>query len=194
MSRPITIGSANILGAAESVLRQHGGSPLTLERVATAAKCAKGLVHYHFGSRSKLLAAVNDQLWDARERNWVAALRGSSPEVCVRQSWTLLSNEAAQGITRAWLALLVEPDAHILQAAKRRMDRFETVILDAATALFESVGLVPTIAAPELGRLLAAGIHGLGVQLVAHGRNQTLEAAYSALWLAALSLTQPKNG
>jgi AcrR family transcriptional regulator len=192
MARPITIGPANILTAAESVLRQHGGSSFTLDRVASAAKCAKGLVHYHFGTRSKLLTAVNDQLWDARERNWAAALRDPSPEVCVRQSWTLLSTEAAQGITRAWLSLLVEPDPHTLQAARRRLDRFETVVLGAATALFDSLDLTPTIAPPELGRLLAAGIHGLGVQLVAHGRSQVLETAYSALWLSALSLTQSK--
>ena len=191
--RPTTIGPQNIAKAAEYVLRQHGAASFTLDRVSEAAKCAKGLVHYHFGSRTKLLAAANDLLWDDRERNWTSALGGTSPEACVRQSWVLLSTEAATGVTRAWLSLLVEPEPPTLQAVRRRMDRFDSTVLVAASALLTSLGLAPTIPASEWGRLVTAGIEGLGIQLVAQGRGQSLEAVYSAVWLAALGLTQPRG-
>lgn len=192
MARPVKIGIPNLLDAAETMLKTHGAAAFTLDAVAAQASCAKGLAHYHFGSRSKLIIAVNDRLWDKRERDWSAALRGQVPEECMRQSWSLLASEAASGVTRAWLSLLTEPDRALAQAVRRRMERFETVLLSATTSLLDVLGLEPSIPADEWSRLLSAGVYGLGLELVARGRSPSLEADYSAIWLSALGLTKPK--
>ena len=192
MGRPTKIGDTNILSAAEDVLKTSGAASFTLDSVASAAGCAKGLVHYHFGSRTQLLIAANDRLWDRREDDWAKALRAGAPEDCIRQSWTLLAAEASSGITRAWLSLLTEPDRALGQAVRRRMERFDTAMRGATTALLDNLGLEPTIPPDEWSRLVVASAYGLGLQLVARGKTPALEADYSAIWLSALGLTRPK--
>jgi AcrR family transcriptional regulator len=181
----------NVLDAAERALQVHGCAALTLETVAKDANCTKGLVHYHFGTRTKLLIAASDRLWEKRENNWTAALRGGAPEECIRETWSLLQRETASGVTRAWLSLLVDADRVLGQAVRRRMDRFDTALRIAAGALLDRLGQTPTIPRDEWSRLLTAGIDGVSLQMVARGQNPSLEADYSAVWLGALNLTTP---
>lgn len=192
MARPVKIGDANILNAAADVLKTSGAAAFTLDAVATAAGCAKGLVHYHFGSRTQLLIAANDRLWDRREQDWANALRARAPEDCIRQSWALLVSEATSGVTRGWLSLLTEPDRALGAAVRRRMERFETAVQGAIAGLLDNLGLEPTIPPDEWSRLVTASAYGLALQLVARGKSPALEADYSAIWLSALGLTRPK--
>lgn len=192
MARPTRIGSSGIMAAAVSALKEHGAASLTLETVAATARCAKGLVHYHFATRRGLLTSVNDVLWDRREHAWVAALAGATLDDCVRQSWTVLSAERTDGTTRAWLSLLVDSDRSVAQAATRRLRRFNVSLYQASLRLLDSLVLTPTIPPEEWGRMLSAVIHGMCVQAEAGGAPSEQESDYAALWLAALSLTRPR--
>src|SRR3989304_5753325 len=50
----------SILDAADRLLRRGGGG--TVDEVAREARCAKGLVHYHFKTKAALLAAAAARL------------------------------------------------------------------------------------------------------------------------------------
>lgn len=191
MARPTRIGAANILAAAVTALCERGAASLTLDTVSNQARCAKGLVHYHFSSRRRLLTSASDSIWDQREEEWRTALTGAA-EDCIRQSWKVLLRESAGGVTRAWLSLAVDSDHAVAEATKRRLARFDTTLQSATMALLDSLGLIPTIPPDEWCRVLAAAIHGISVQLEGGSGGAHLEGAYSAVWLAALSLTQAK--
>src|ERR1700728_2597393 len=52
-----------VLDAAMTLIASHGSQSVTLAEVGEAAGYSRGIVHHHFGSRERLLAAVME---DAR--------------------------------------------------------------------------------------------------------------------------------
>ena len=50
-----------ILDATEALLMLRGAHTLTIDAVAREARCAKGLVHYHFRTKGQLLVEVVQQ-------------------------------------------------------------------------------------------------------------------------------------
>ena len=193
MARPTKIGPGNILDAAERALLVEGCGSLALDTVAKAAGCAKGLVHYHFETRTKLLVAANDRLWDKRQRSWEAALAGPALERCIRETWTLLLREATEGVTRARLSLLVDSDRALGAAARRSTERFDAAFHASSRALLDRLDLAPSIAPDEWSRLLLAGVDGVALQLIGGRPASSVETDYAAVWLAALGLTKPRD-
>ena len=55
-------GKHRIVEATIALLQERGATGTTTDRVAVAAGCAKGLVHYHFGSKASLWSAVLEDL------------------------------------------------------------------------------------------------------------------------------------
>jgi AcrR family transcriptional regulator len=181
-----------ILDAAERLLRHGSGG--TIDEVAHEAHCAKGLVHYHFRTKSLLLAAVASQLANRRNLAWAAAFEAHSPDAAIRTSWELLLKEHLGGELRAWVALLAEPDPITGHTVSTEMGAFAAAITEATGKLLASLGLRPTVPVGEIGRYLAAVIQGMSFQLAAGGAPEELQGAYAAAWLGALSLARPVAG
>ena len=96
-----------ILGAAESFTKERGAGAVTVEGVARAAGCAKGLVHYHFKTKSGLIESVAQRLASYRETRWREAFDAPSPEEAIDRTWSVLTEESNDGTLRAWTSLLL---------------------------------------------------------------------------------------
>lgn len=180
-----------ILEAAQAILCQAGGPALTLDAVAGAVGCAKGLVHYHFESKTGLLARVAAHLAVAREAAWLDALRAEDPQEAIDRSWTVLQQEAALGTQRAWNALLAMSEPEIARIAASAAERLRQGIAQATEELMIRAGLEPAVPTADLGWLLAAILDGMAAQLESGADAVALENAYVTAWAAILSLTAP---
>lgn len=183
---------AAILDAALQLLRRGGG--LTVDQVASAARCAKGLVHYHFHTKGELLAAAASRLAERRRARWAEAFRADTPDAAIRRSWELLVAESRDGTHRAWFALCAERGKVTVQTVSSEVASFSEAVAQAADALVRELGLTPTVSLQELGLLLAAVVHGCGLQLEAGVAPARLQGAYAAAWLGVLSLTRRAEG
>src|SRR5688572_27851845 len=94
-----------ILSTVEEQLRRPGSAGVILEAVAREAGCAKGLVNYHFRTKSELVAAAAIRVLAIREARWNAALAAPDLEAAIRQSWDLITTEVSSGFWRAWTAI-----------------------------------------------------------------------------------------
>ncbi len=180
---------AVIVGAAQRLLRRGGGG--TVEQVAREARCAKGLVHYHFHTKGALLAAAAAQLGEARQEAWREAFHATSPQQAIERSWQLLVSESRNGTTRAWTGLYAQAGRITGRAVSEQIAAYGRTLAEAAGALLGDLGLAPTIPIQEIGWLLAGVIHGMGLQLEVGVPPDRLQGAYAAAWLGVLSLTRP---
>ena len=92
-----TVARESILEAAIRCLCRVPAGSLTVDAIAREADCAKGLVHYHFKTKSALFAAAAERLWANRTARWTEALSHGDPKEAIERSWTLLTEEAEQG-------------------------------------------------------------------------------------------------
>lgn len=189
MSRDSRRARGAILDAAERLLRRGGG--VTVDQVAREARCAKGLVHYHYQTKGGLLAATASHLAERRRTRWAEAFRAATPQGAIRGSWDLLLSEADDGTIRAWTALCAERNRVTGRSVSLEIEAFSNAIAGAAGALVSELGLVPTVPIEEIGLLLAAVVHGSGLQLATGTAPAKLQGAYAAAWLGVLSLTRP---
>jgi AcrR family transcriptional regulator len=95
-----------ILNAAISLLREGGLPGLSVERVATRAAVAKGLVLYHFGSRARLVEQCGHRVAQERADRLAAAVAGRSGIAAVDAHWEELTRQQDDGTARAWLSLV----------------------------------------------------------------------------------------
>lgn len=179
---------AAIVAAALRLLKNKGAAATTIEAVAREAGCAKGLVHYHFKTKPALLAAVARQLGTQRRQDWNRALRNSEPKAAIDQSWALLLREARDGTLRAWISL---PSSGLTgQAVREELTGFAAMLGEVLGAFFELLGLEPTVPLGELGSLLAAVVHGVGLELGSGTDPQRLQGAYAAAWVGILATSR----
>lgn len=181
-----------ILDATVRSLKQTPAAGLTVEAVAREAGCAKGLVHYHFKTKSALFAAAADRLWSARAQNWKSALGGQDPQAAIARGWELARTEATDGIDKACASLGTLDDELVDRAVRNGFSAFAEALGGAADTLFAAVGLTFTVPPAEIGRLAAAVILGLGPQLSADPAEPAMEGAYSAFWAGMLSMTRAR--
>lgn len=162
-----------------------------MDQVAREAHCAKGLVHYHFKTKAALLAAAASRLAERRRGRWTEVFQAPTPDAAIQRSWTLLASESRDGTIRAWTALCAEQDKVTGRTVKAESASFSATIAGAADGLLRELGLAPTVPIEELGLLLAAVVHGMGLQLESGMEPERLQGAYAAAWLGVLSLTRP---
>lgn len=162
-----------------------------MDEVAREARCAKGLVHYHFKTKAALLAAAAARLGERRRTRWTEAFRAPTPDAAIERSWALLVSESRDGTVRAWTALLAQHKNATDRAVSLEFASFSAAIAGAADGLLRELGLAPTVASEELGLLLAGVVHGMGLQLESGTEPERLQGAYAAAWLGVLSLTRP---
>ena len=112
----------------------------------------------------------------------------------MRQTWSLLNAESADGTVRAWHSLVGISSVLTDELANKLRSDFAEGVTKAFTSLLRSeLGLTPTVPDVEIGMLLEALISGFGFQLGSGVDPDKLEGAYSAAWLSMLSLTQPMS-
>jgi AcrR family transcriptional regulator len=173
-------------------VQQHGAEAVSVEAVATAAGSAKGLVHYHFKTKQGLLSAVAEKLASARIDQWQRAFDAPTAQDAVQQTWCVLTRESAEGMVRAWQSLVGTSNTITDGLANTLRERYASSLMKGFINMLRSeLGLTPTVEEVEIGLLLEALVEGIGFQLTSGADERTLEGAYSAGWLAILSLTQP---
>jgi AcrR family transcriptional regulator len=180
-----------IVDAAVDQLLAKPAPTVTIESVAVAAKCAKGLVHYHFKTKANLLSAAAERIWDRRTSAWKDVLAGPDPSAVITKAWALLENEGTGGTATAAASLGTEVGDVVGRTVRLSRQRFVTQLDVSAAALFLRMGLRPTVQGEEIALLLAAVIEGLGLQVASGTPADSLEPAWSAFWAGVLSLTRP---
>lgn len=164
---------------------------MSVDLVAKEAGCAKGLVHYHFKTKRGLFEAVAQDIAARRNEAWKDAFDAPSPGVVIDQTWRLLTEESAEGVTRAWTSLVGGGAGIPDQTIRDCVAQFARGLGDAASGLLRRLGTEPSVPPQEIGWLLAAVVDGMGLQLLAGADIGELEGAYAAMWLGILSLGAP---
>jgi len=178
-----------ILTVAEDIVRTKGVNGTTLADIAIGAKCAKGLINYHFGTKKDLINIVADRIVEKRIDNWQSALQSDNPQSAIDKSWKLLCSEALDGTLRIWDETIDRNHNLTEQSVKAKHETFSQELGRIASVTLSKAGLKPRIPLSELGNLLAAVVHGIGKMLLAGMNQGELEGAYAAAWLGILSLT-----
>ncbi len=167
-----------IAEAAGRVLVRDGLRGWTVDRAAREAGCAKGLVHYHHGTKRALLQAVAARLESAHWQRRLDALSGSQGAEALDVLWQSLVVEVASGEWEALLSLRSEPG--FTPPTTDDTPALERFAASLATALD-----LPRPASDEM-RLVAAALDGLQLALHRGGDPVLLREAYHRLWLAVL--------
>ena len=165
-----------ITDAATRVLLRDGLQGWSIDLVAAEAGCAKGLVHYHHGSKKVLLSTVAAQLERERQAHRLDALSASGAEALDRL-WRVIEREVGTGAWAAWASLVAEPGITLPAA-----DAAET------TALGSAIGRaldLPAVGADD-ARLAAAALDGFQLALARGVPSEAVQEAFHRLWLALL--------
>lgn len=194
MARTSSGARERVLSVAVRHVKRVGVAGITLDEIAEEAGCAKGLITYHFGSKDQLILTATEEILRGHEARWRQALRADSLEAAVRQTWQTLLEEVRDGYWRAWFSLAVSKDRVFVQLVSNHANQFVDSLRIAAESQMRTMGLQPTVSIAELGQFLSAGLQGLGLQLAAGVRPDSLEGAHSALWVAVLGMTRPAEG
>jgi AcrR family transcriptional regulator len=171
---------SQILERAISVLRRRGLHLWSTAVVAREAGCAKGLVHYHYRTKSELLARVADTLKAKRLKARLEALAPGGASA-LDQLWNAVREEVRSRDFEAWAALLAWPDSRVRQALRPTEDEFSSLGRAAALAL----ELQPS-SPEELGRVVDAGLSGFQIGLLRNDVADAVREAYDRFWLGLI--------
>ncbi len=180
-----------ILDAADFVLKRDGAFNMTMDAVARAAGCAKGLLHYHFHTKQRLLVETVGRISAAREVEWTQAFDTADPHEAIDRTWNVIAREVDSGTLRAWSSLLTLSDSAVDQAVSKASARFRDQITTATRDLLARADCESTLPVDRLGWLLTAVVEGISFQLATGADAEVLADAYAAAWLGVLSLTAP---
>lgn len=166
----------SITAAAVRVLLHDGLPGWSVDRVAREAGCAKGLVHYHHGTKRDLLLRASESLGSSRRERRLEALQGSGAATLDRL-WALLVREVRHGEWAAWASLTAAPD--LPNRAPSTPD-----LLEFGAAIGRALDLPPLD--PPRCRLAVAALDGFQVALALGDPEEAVHEAYHRLWLALL--------
>lgn len=168
-----------ILEAALQILGEKGLAGWSVDRVADAAGCAKGLIHYHFGSKDTLLAEVRKQVEFQRREDRLEVLGGHSGAAALDALWEVMMAEVRSGRFGAWLDLLryfgpstsgagSADDIRLATAAARALDASEAELAEEAV-------------------VLGAALDGLELRLLQGEPPAEVREGFERVWLGVLS-------
>jgi AcrR family transcriptional regulator len=185
-----------IVAAACETLITHGVSALTVARIAKAARVSAALVHYHFATKQRLLAAAAEQLAARRTAGRTGPLRSGSGLASLDALWLNLHAGAERGAERAWhdLVLLAREDAAIRATLGRERGRERAATAAALPGLLRALGSRPSILADDLAAVVIGFLDGSALALAAGAPRAEVRAAYDAFWLALVTLGQTAPG
>ena len=169
-----------ITDAATRVLIRDGLDRWTVEAVATEAGCAKGLVHYHHGTKAKLLAEVAQQMSRNRMDQRRSALMHSGAS-SLDALWEVLEGNVSSGRTAAWLSLL-----GYLDGAVERLGSSNEELGEFAERAARALAL-PALPLAN-GQALHAALDGFEIALATQSDAEAVHEAYHTLWLVMISV------
>ena len=191
MARSKEAARKAILDAADLVLKRDGAFNMTMDAVARVAGCAKGLLHYHFHTKQRLLVEAVGRISTEREVQWTQAFDTADPHEAIDRTWNVIAHEVESGTLRAWSSLFTLSDSAVDQAVSKASARFRDQITTATRDLLARANCESTLPVDRLGWLLTAVVDGMSFQLAAGADAEVLADAYAAAWLGVLSLTSP---
>lgn len=168
-----------LLQAARRIVIRRGYSALNMKAVEREVKASSSLVHYHFGGKSGLVAALIDSMFRGWE-TWDDLPAGTSPQESLLESIELGYGMSADGrTTRLFYELL----PHILRTKDLR-DRLATLYAKVRATDASFARLSSRMSAEEsrhLASLITAVSEGLGLQSTVDPESFDSEGAF-ALW------------
>ena len=170
---------ARIVQSATALLTSMGLHRWSVEQVATGAGCAKGLVHYHFGTRTALLAAVISAMARGRMARRVAALapRGT---LALDGLWTVLREDVREGVSRAWLEAGLDGNQDLRGAMAPDQGELDAFAM-ACSAAME----LPPLA-PRRALMVLLLLDALEAALVRGAPETEVREAYERVWLGMM--------
>ena len=169
-----------IVDAARAVLVRDGLEHWTVDRVAREARCAKGLIHYHFSSKWELLAVVAGAMRRERADRRRASLSPGGA-AGIDQLWSVLVMEVDSGEHMAWLALASSTERAIRDAMVLQPSELRDLAQSMAAALDASDFTDETLAA------ILAVLDGLQLPLVLAHDREAVREVYDRFWLSIVT-------
>ena len=180
-----------IVDAACSTLASIGVGRLTVALVAKAAGVSTALVHYHFATKQRLLAAAADTLARRRTESRVAALAAGQGLASLDALWGALVDGGAEGERAAPdLILLAREDPGIRSVLQRERRREQERFAATLPRLFGSLGTRPRIPFEDLAATVCTFLDGATASLIAGTPPEDVRASYDAFCLALVGLGQ----
>jgi AcrR family transcriptional regulator len=186
---PEQSGKVRIVKATIQLLHEKGAAATTTDRVAAAAGCAKGLVHYHFGTKSALWTAVIGTLAERRRNRWSKAFTGR--KWAVTDTWKIVLEDREDGIVKL-IASIIGQDRETDDAISQTTQQFGHTMTDAVRRFLERMDMEPGVPIEQLGWSLSSVLYGTIVQLDAGAPAEILADAWAAAWLGVLSSGNPR--
>ncbi len=182
-----------LLEAAGRQLRHVGYAAVSTRRVAEAAGVPLSQIHYHFGSRQRLMLALLE--WEnAKLLERQTAMYGS--ELPLSRKWVLACDYLEEDLASGYVRVLQEmiaagySDPEIAASVRANLDAWHRLLTTVAREAAETIGPVGPFAPEELALLVGQSFLGLESLLlldVAEARNRGLPAIrkFGALIAAA---------
>ena len=179
-----------IVEAACALLTSVGLDRITVARVAKEARVSSALVHYHFATKQRLLAAAAGALATRRAERRVAALASARGMSSLDDLWGSL--DPLDSVERAApdLTLLARQDRGVASAVRRARQEEQARIAAVLPAVLESLGARVPIPPEELAATVRMFLDGAAAALVAGDPPEDVRASYDAFWLALVALGQ----
>ena len=180
-----------IVSAACAMLGSVGVGRLTVALVAKEATVSTALVHYHFATKKKLLAAAAESLARRRTDGRVAALAAGQGLSSLDALWDALIEDRAEAERAAPdLILLAREDREVRATLRRERQREQGRLAAALPRLFGSLGTQPRIPFEDLAATLCTFLDGVTASLLAGTPADDVRASYDAFCLALVALGQ----
>ena len=151
----------------------------TVDSVAGKAKCAKGLVLYHFKSKGALLLQVADTIRNSVANGRLEAVSGTAKgAAALDRLWGAMAEGNQSGEFGLWVGLLA--DSRTRKAAARATHDDADLIRASAEALGiqrDSLAL----------SLIPAALDGFALELLQGNASANVRERFDSFWLGVLS-------
>lgn len=168
----------DIVTAATDLLGTTGLSGWSVDKVADGAGCAKGLIHYHFGSKDTLLGEVRQQLEFKRREARLHALASGSGAKALDGLWEVLQDEVRRGIFGAWLDLV-----HYFGPSSSRAASADDTRLAVAAARALNIAEAELV---ENAAVLGPALDGFQLRLMQGEPAALVREGFERVWLGVL--------
>jgi len=178
-----------ITAAACSIVQGAGLATVTVGQVAVRAGVSSALVHYHFATKDRLLAAAAARLAERRADARSAAWGAGKGLAMLDGLWGAIVSDAGVRLERAWrdIALLARSDGTVHDALAAARLAEHAAVVNALPSLVRELGATPPIPAEELASVVIAFIDGLAAQLDEGTPSDVLRTSFDAFWLVLAS-------
>ena len=187
MNRPDSI----IEAACASVVAAGIGE-LTVADVARRAGVSSGLVHYHFHTKQRLLAAACERLAARRSEARLGALASADGLAALDALWSVLLTGAESEAERAWndLALLSRRDPAVRRTLAVQRQAEQRALSARLPGLLSALGARLAVPPEEAAALVVHFLDGAALALGAGSAPEEVKAAYDAWWLVLVTAGQ----